>query len=75
MEKRAKRIVEKYGESETSPEKRLKDKDKRRSTYYHFYTDMEWGDVRNYHVALDSGALGIDKCVAILADLYRADKQ
>lgn len=73
MEKRAKRIVEKYGESEDTPLKRLKDKDKRRSTYYHFYTDMEWGDVANYHIALDSGVLGIDKCVEILADLYHSN--
>lgn len=75
MEKRAKRIVEKYGESDLSPEKRLRDKDKRRSAYYHFYTDMGWGDVRNYHIALDSGALGIEKCTDILVDLYRVDKQ
>ena len=25
----------------------------------------------NYHIALDSGVLGIEKCVDILADLYR----
>lgn len=70
MEKRAERIVERYGEKEDSPMKRLKDKDKRRSTYYRFYTDMEWGAVQNYHITLDSGVLGIDKCVEILADLY-----
>lgn len=70
MESRAKRIVEQYGERTDSPEKRLKDKDKRRAAYYHFYTDMNWGDVRNYHIALDSSKLGIDKCVDILAALY-----
>lgn len=71
LEKRAKRIVERYGESGEAPEKRLRDKDKRRSAYYNFYTDIKWGDVRNYHITLDSGVLGIDKCVDILADLYR----
>ena len=70
MEKRAKRIVEQYGEREDSPEKRLRDKDKRRATYYQFYTDMEWGAAQHYHIALDSGVLGIGKCVEILADLY-----
>ncbi len=70
MEKRAKRIVEKYGESDEAPQKRLKDKDKRRAAYYQFYTDMKWGAVENYHVALDSGVLGIGKCVDILVDLY-----
>ena len=70
MENRAKRIVEQYGERSDSPEKRLRDKDKRRAAYYQFYTDMKWGDIRNYHVALNSGKLGIDRCVEILASLY-----
>lgn len=70
MEQRAKRIVEQYGESNVAPEKRLRDKDKRRASYYQFYTDMKWGDAHNYHLSLNSGLLGIDKCVDILADLY-----
>lgn len=67
---RAERIVKLYGESAEKPEKRLKDKDKRRSAYYKYYTETEWGVASNYHIALDSGKLGIEKCVKILADLY-----
>ena len=70
MEKRAQRIVQVYGEREESPEKRLRDKDKRRAAYYQMYTDMAWGDARHYHVALDSGVLGIEKGVSILTGLY-----
>ena len=70
MDKRAERIVKLYGERADSPEKRLRDKDKRRAAYYQIYTDMKWGDVRNYHICLDSGVLGIEKCAAIIADLY-----
>ena len=67
---RAKRIVEVYGEREQSPEQRLRDKDKRRAAYHRFYTDMKWGDARNYHIALDSGVLGIEKCADMIASLY-----
>lgn len=70
MDSRAKRIVEQYGECSDSPEKRLRDKDKRRAAYYLFYTDTKWGNVHNYHIALDSGALGIEKCIQVLAGLY-----
>lgn len=70
IEKRAERIVQVYGESTESPEKRLKDKDKCRSAYYHFYTDMKWGDLKNYHIALNSGILGINKCVEIITSAY-----
>ena len=68
--KRAERIVTVYGQSEEAPEQRLKDKDKRRRAYYQLYTDTEWGVAKNYHIALDSGALGIETCVEILARLY-----
>lgn len=70
MDKRAERIVQQYGERTDSPEKRLKDKDDRRTAYYQFYTDKKWGAVENYHITLNSGVLGIEKCVEILADLF-----
>ncbi len=70
IEKRAERIVQKYGESSEAPEKRLRDKDLRRASYYRFYTDMEWGIAKNYDIVLDSGVIGIDRCVDIIASLY-----
>jgi cytidylate kinase len=70
MAARAKRIVEQYGERTDSPEQRLRDKDKRRAAYYQIYTDTKWGDVGNYDITLNSGVLGIDKCVELLAELY-----
>ncbi|HBA63641.1 MAG TPA: cytidylate kinase [Lachnospiraceae bacterium] len=70
MEKRAERIVQQYGERADSPVKRLKDKDKRRAAYYQFYTDMKWGIAQNYHIALNSGKLGIDTCVELITRLY-----
>ena len=70
FEQRAKRIVEVYGETEVPTERRLRDKDKRRISYYQYYTDRTRGDINNYDVALDAGRLGIDKCVEIIAGLY-----
>ena len=70
MEFRAKRIVEVYGEREQSPEERLRDKDKRRAAYHRFYTDMKWGHAQNYHLTLNSGVLGLDKCVNIISELF-----
>ena len=70
LEKRAERIVKEYGERAETPEQRLKDKDKRRAAYYRFYTDLKWGKAQNYHICLDSGTLGIEKCVDIICGLY-----
>ena len=70
MQFRAERIVKVYGEREASPEQRLKEKDKRRAAYYRFYTDMKWGNAQNYDITLNSGTLGIDKCVELIRELY-----
>lgn len=70
MEKRAERIVTQYGETEKDPVARLKEKDKKRKAYYQLYTDRQWGETENYHIALDSGALGLDRCAEVIAGLY-----
>ena len=33
----------------------------------------EWGMAQNYHITLDSGVLGIDRCVEIILDLAQRD--
>ena len=71
---RAQRIVEVYGQREESPEQRIRDKDKRRAAYHRFYTDMKWGQAKNYDLTLNSGALGIDACVQIIRSLYEASR-
>lgn len=70
IEKRAERIVKVYGETDEAPMKRITDKDKRRKEYYELHTDAKWGAAENFHIALDSAALGPDTCVKILVGLY-----
>ncbi len=74
IEKRIEHILENYGERRQSPEKRLRDKDEKRKAYYKYYTETEWGVAKNYHVSLDAGALGIEHCVDIIADIYNLEK-
>ena len=45
-------------------------RDKARAHHYRFYTEQRWGDARNYDLCLDSGALGVENCVAVIAGLY-----
>ena len=67
---RAHRIVNVYGVRKDSPKKRLRKKDRQRKAYYKYYTETQWGVAKNYHLALDSGELGIEKCVDIIAAVY-----
>ncbi len=70
---RAERIVKQYGESDVSPEKRLKEKDKRRAAYYQVNTDRKWGDMKNYDISLSTSSLGIEKCADLIVELYKSD--
>lgn len=71
MQSRAERIVRLYGESEKKPEQRLADKDKKRKIYYKHYTDREWGDAKNYDMCLNTGKIGIEKCVELILDAIK----
>ena len=73
-DKRAERIVKLYGESDVAPQKRLDDKDARRRVNYRHFTGQEWGVAQNYHLALDSDALGIEGCVDLIAAAFRREE-
>lgn len=70
MEDRAKRILERYGDSEKPIQKRITDKDTRRKIYYSHYTDRPWGIPQNYDLCLNSGALGEELCVNSIINIF-----
>lgn len=71
---RADRIVRLYGESEKAPEARLQEKDKRRRLNYQHYTGRTWGMSQNYHLCLDTSALGYEKCAELIIEAAQSCK-
>ena len=71
MEYRADRIVRLYGDSEKSPEARLKEKDKRRSVNYQHYTGRTWGASENYDLCINTAVVGEDKAAEIIISLMK----
>lgn len=71
MEFKKDRIVRLYGEREESIERRIEEKDKRRKAHYKFYTDRNWNRAANYHISLDSGKLGVEKCIEIIENIVK----
>ena len=69
MAYRADRIVRLYGDSEKSPEARLKEKDKRRSVNYQHYTGRTWGASENYDLCINTATVDEDKAVEIILSL------
>jgi len=68
IKKRIERAVQLYGLSPDDVQSTLLKTDKRRETYYNYYTGRKCGDARNYTLSLDSLGVGIDNAVSILAD-------
>ena len=46
-------------------------RDRRRASYYQYYTDNKWGDYENYHLILDSGAIGIENAAEVVLAYVR----
>ncbi len=70
-EERIKRLSAEGVDLGKKPEKFLHDRDCRRSSYVHFYTDRKWGESRNYNITLDTGKFGVEKCAEIIENLYK----
>ena len=66
IESRKKRAVEEYGNDNTKIDSLLRRCDRRRDNFYSANTGKKWDDKTGYHMILDSGKLGIDKCVDII---------
>lgn len=68
MKKRVERILRlEPNETAKRLEARVRGIDQKRREYYQYYSGNEWGNPRNYHLSLNSGKLGIETCVNMIA--------
>lgn len=65
-EDRIKRIMKKESLSHEEAKALIEKNDRARSEYYFNNTGKVWGDVSNYHMILDTSALGAENCAGIL---------
>lgn len=49
--------------------------DKKRSSYYNYYSSKKWGDSRSYHLTLDSSQLGFAGCCDMIQHYMNLKKQ
>lgn len=68
---RLKRIMEKMELGESHARSLIKKTDKKRASYYNFYTNKVWGEAKNYDICIDSSVLGIDETTEILYEFIR----
>ncbi|MGN1182437.1 MAG: AAA family ATPase [Faecalibacillus sp.] len=72
LESRMKRVQFEYQEKHDQYKKYVLSKDKKRSTYYNYYTTNKWGQIKNFDLTLNSD-LGIDAIVDTIVKFYKQD--
>ena len=50
----------------------LEKSDKKRESYYNYFTYKQWGAAASYDLCLNSSLLGIDGCVKVISDIIRS---
>ncbi|MFT3950447.1 MAG: cytidylate kinase-like family protein [Oscillospiraceae bacterium] len=68
------RVLERYDIEKNKVEDFIRKTDKRRANYYNYYTDMKWGEAKNFDLCVNSSKSGIDGAVKLMID-YIAIKE
>lgn len=66
MENKIRRIATKYNLTDAKAKDVIIKTDKKRSSYYNYYSNKKWGDATEYDFCIDSGYYGIDGTVDLL---------
>lgn len=58
--------------SDRRAESMIDEADRKRSSYFNYYTGRNWSDPASYDLCLNTSALGLERCAGIIADIARA---
>lgn len=75
IEKRIPRIMRLYNLKEDKARDLILKTDKKRASYYNYYSNKKWGEAKGYHLSLDSGMLGVDGAVELIKDYIEIKKK
>ncbi len=71
-ESRVKRLSQVYDLSEAKAKDMMLKTDKKRASYYNYYSSKKWGDARSYDFCINSSALGLDGTADMILELAKA---
>lgn len=55
-----------FGDTPEEAARRVRHTDAARESYYHYLTKAKWGDLKNYHLSLNSSPIGKEACAEIV---------
>ncbi|MCI8994440.1 MAG: cytidylate kinase-like family protein [Lachnospiraceae bacterium] len=68
LQERIVRIAKRHDVTNAKAREMIIKTDKKRASYYNYYTSKKWGEAAGYHLSLDTGALGIDGAVHMIQE-------
>lgn len=67
-------LTERYKVDPTKAKDIMVKTDKKRASYYNYYSSKKWGDSRSYDLCINSSAVGIDGAVDIILELAKVKR-
>ncbi len=71
IEQRIRRIAQEYDLTNAKAKDIITKTDKKRASYYNYYTNKEWGDAKGYDLCINSGKLGIHGTVKAIMEYLK----
>lgn len=75
LDSRKERIEHIYKEADEKALAKIEKTDKKRASYYEYYTGQVFGEAKNYNICLNSSSVGIERCVDFIQDAYQHSKK
>lgn len=75
LDQRIRRVARELNLTDAKAKDIIIKNDKKRASYYNYYTNKEWGNAKGYDLCLNSGKLGIDGTVRVIKEYMEIKKQ
>jgi cytidylate kinase len=74
LNKRIERIIQKQHVNETEAVEIIRKADKKRASYYNYYTTQKWGSTDSYYMCIDSSLCGIEGTANLIKSCLNMSK-
>lgn len=75
LEFRIDHVMQTFGLSREKATDMIHKTDKKRASYYNYYSSKKWGDSRSYHLTLDSSQLSLQGCSEMILSYMEIQKK
>ena len=71
-EYRIARVMERENLSHAEAERFISEAERKRASYYNYYTFKKWGDAASYDLCLNTSRFGLEAAADLIVELYRS---